>query len=154
MDRPYSSPISSQKARPILVIRTCKHIKDNGALCQAIAQKGSAYCPAHRQLQARIRKMARAGRAASRITLPILDDMQAIQVARARVKVALEAGHIDEGRARLLRWGLRTMATNFRYMELQDKKLTLVNEAGAATPRKSNNVYQMPLTVVNSITLK
>jgi hypothetical protein len=98
--------------------------------------------------------MARAGRAASRITLPSLDDMHAIQVARARVQVALEAGYIDEGRARLLRWGLRMMATNFRYMELQDKELTRVNEVVVATPRKSSNVYQMPLTIVNSRTLK
>jgi hypothetical protein len=130
MDRSYSSPIGSQNARPVLVIRTCKHIKDNGVLCQAAAQKGSAYCCAHLQLQARTRKMARAGRAASRNTLPIVNDMQAIQVARVRVQVALEAGHIDEGRARLLRWSLRMMATNFRHMEkLAEQQASLASKA-------------------------
>lgn len=117
MNRPYSSPVGSQKARPFLVIRTCKHIRDNGALCQVAAQRGSAYCRAHLQLHQRSLKMARASRAASRIKLPILEDMQAVRVAQARVQMALQAGHIEESRARLLRWGLRMVATNFRYME-------------------------------------
>ena len=156
MNRSHSSPVSSQKARPSLVIRTCKHIKDNGALCQAVAQKGSAYCHHHLQLQQRRLRMARAGRAASRIKLPILEDMQAVRVAQARVQVALEAGHIDEGRARLLRWGLRMMATNFRHMELSEQaqaspaETTLVREQF----HKSNNIYQMPITIINSRALK
>jgi len=152
MDRSNSTPVGTQKARPVLVIRTCRHVKNNGALCQAAAQKGSAYCRAHVQLHARTKKMARAGRTASHIRLPILDDMQAVQVARARVQVALEAGHIEEGRARLLRWGLRMMATTFRRMEqMEDREPTLVSKAQVAVaPRKSNNIYQMPITIMNS----
>jgi hypothetical protein len=122
MNRSHSLPVLSQKARPCLVIRTCKHIRDDGALCQAAAQKGSPYCRAHIQLHVRTRKMARAGRAASHIRLPILVDMLAVQIARARIQVALEAGHIEEGHARLLRWGLRIMATTFRRMEQMEAR--------------------------------
>jgi len=133
MSRPYSSSISSQKARPSLAVRTCKHIKDNGALCQAAAQKGSLYCRAHVQTHARTRKMARAGRAASHLKLPILENIQAVQVAHARVQVAREAGHIDEGRARLLRWGLRMMATDFRFMEKMEDEHQIPGDAAPGT---------------------
>jgi len=152
MSRPYNSPSSSQKARPFLVIRTCKHIKDNGALCQAVAQKGSAYCHHHLLLRQRRLKMARAGRAASCLKLPLLEDMKSIQVALARVQVALEAGHIEESRARLLRWGLRLAATNLRHIERMEQLQSGPAETtpALAQSRKSNNLYQMPITIINS----
>lgn len=156
VSRPYNSPTGSQKARPFLVIRTCKHIKDNGALCQAAALGGSAYCRAHLQLQARTKKMARASRAASRIKLPLLEDMRAVRVALAKVQVALEAGHLDEGRARVMRYGLRLMATNFRYMERMQQTQASPAEMTPALEqvRKSKKIYQMPITVINSRALK
>ena len=152
MDRPYNSSVSSQKARPSLVIRTRKHVRESGALCQGAALTGSAYCRAHLQLQERSRRMARAHRRAGILKLPILEDMQAVRVAQARVQVALEAGHIDEGLARLMRWGLRMMATTFRHMEqLQERQPSFLTTAPApGTPRKPNNLYHMPITIINS----
>ncbi len=156
MNRSHSSLVSSQKARPAIVVRTCRHIKDNGELCQAVAQKGSPYCHHHLQLQQRRLRMARAGRAASRLKLPLLEDMQSIQVALARVQVALEAGHLGQERARLLRWGLRMAATNLRHIERMERLQSGPAEMPPASgrPRKPNNLYQMPITIINSKRLK
>jgi hypothetical protein len=129
---------------------------ENGAFCRAAALRGSAYCRAHVQLQARTRRIARAGRAASRIKLPLLVDMEAVRVALARVQVALEAGHLDWERARLMRWGLRLAATNFRYMEqVEQAQTSLAEKSPELRPaRKSNNLYRMPITIINSRALQ
>ena len=143
MSRPYSLPLNSQKARPSFAVRTCKHIMERGAFCQSPAQRGGVYCHAHLKLRRRSWRMARARRRAGILRLPILEDMQAIQPAQARVRVALEAGHIEEGHARLLRWGLRMMATNFRFMEKMEERQSGPADTALVpnAPRKSNNIY-------------
>lgn len=98
---------------PRVIIRTCRHIKDNGCFCQAAAVSGRAYCRAHLSLRARRRKMARACRRAGVLKLPPLVDLRAVEVGMVRIRVALEAGHIDACRARLLRWSMRQIASTF-----------------------------------------
>ena len=107
---------------PRLVIRTCKHIKESGAFCQAAAVGSRAYCCAHLRLRVRRRKIARARRRAGFLKLPPPIDMTAVQVGIARVQVTLEADHIDAGCARLLRWAMRMSATNLRFIQQQEEQ--------------------------------
>lgn len=154
MNRSYNSPISSQKARPFLVIRTCKHIKDHGALGQAAALRGSRYCLHHVQLHKRSSKMARAGRRAGTLKLLPLVDMHAVQINLARVRAAVEAGHLNQERARLMRWGLRQAAENLLFMqqtgqvEPSPTRMTTAREP----PRKPKRIYQIPVPTDDSIT--
>ena len=98
--------------------------------------------------------MARAGRRAEVLKLLPLVDMRAVQVNLARVRAALEAGHLDQDRARLMRWGLRQAAENLSFMQQMEQvqpsstKMTAAQEM----PRKSKRIYQMPVTANGSIT--
>ncbi|MGO9517275.1 MAG: hypothetical protein ACLPND_09545 [Candidatus Korobacteraceae bacterium] len=89
-------------APPRLIIRTCVHIKEDGRRCQAAAVAKRDYCRAHLESRGRLRKMARARRRAAVVKLPPMVDLQAVQAARVRVRVALAAGHIEKDRARVL----------------------------------------------------
>ena len=102
---------------PRVIIRTCKHILESGAFCQAAAVGGRAYCRAHLVVRVRHSKMARARRRAGILRLPELSDLQAVQSGLKQVRVALDAGHLDEGRARLMRWAMRMIATDLRFQQ-------------------------------------
>lgn len=115
---------ASSGNEPRLLIRTCKHILDNGAFCRAAAVAGSPYCPAHRLLRQRLRRMARAHRRAGVIILPKLTDLTALQKAEIQVRVALEAGHIEPERARVVRYALRQLAADLRYQQRLEQALT------------------------------
>jgi len=134
---------TSGNGPPRLVIRTCKHILEGGAFCRAAAVGGRAYCRAHLQLRTQLGRMARAGRRAGFIKLPPLVDMQAVQVGMTRVRAALAGGHLDDGRARVLRYALRQMAANFRFLE---------QWPASEQTRKSKQLYQIPITAYNSST--
>ena len=109
--------VTSDNGPPRLVIRTCRHILDGGAFCLAAAVGGRAYCRAHLQLRTQLSKMARACRRAGFLKLPPLTDLQTVQAGMVKLQVALAGGHLDDGRARLLRYGLRQMAADFRFLE-------------------------------------
>jgi len=85
-----------------VIIRTCGHIMEDGRRCQAAAVAKRDYCRAHLELRGRLRKMARARRRAAVVKLPPMVDLQAVQAAKVRVRVALAAGHIEKDRARVL----------------------------------------------------
>ena len=129
---------------PPLIIRTCRHIKDGGAFCEAAALGGRAYCRAHLSFRTRYRKMARACRRAGRLKLPPLTHMRGVQAGITQVRVAQAAGHIDAIRARLLRRALRLMAANFSF-------LTRSQAPQGAEMRhqyekdKSKQVYHIPI---------
>src|SRR5271157_6066081 len=108
---------TSDNGPPRLVIRTCRHILERGAFCRAAALGGRAYCRAHLQLRTQLSKMARACRPAGFLKLPPLTDLQTVQAGMVKLQVALAGGHLDDGRARLLRYGLRQMAADFRFLE-------------------------------------
>ncbi len=135
-----------------LIIRTCRHILDSGGFCQAAALGGRTYCRAHLVLRVRCRKMARARRRAGMLKLPALVDAQAVQAGVARVKVALEAQHIDRERARLLRWAMRVAATNLRRIELQKEQLphSFAWKQMTDMMNKSKHIYRIRLSHFNS----
>jgi len=143
---------------PRLVVRTCRHIKQSGTFCQAAAIGGRAYCRAHISLRVRWRKMARARRRAGFLKLPPLMDMSAVRAGAVRVQIALEAGHIDAGWARLLRWAMRMAATNLRFLRHQQgQRLGPVTAAAIGSGRsttvkyKSKQLYQMQINPYDSI---
>ncbi len=141
-----------------LAIRTCEHIKDSGAFCQAAAVGGQAYCRAHLSIRLRRRKMARARRRAGFLKLPPPEDMEALQVGAVRVRVALEAGRIDPGCAGLLRWAMRMSTTNLRFLQQQQGHLlgSLPNDGkglgrSATSKTKSKRLYQMQINHAESM---
>src|SRR5271157_3969396 len=128
---------TSGNGPPRLVIRTCKHILEGGAFCRAAAVGGRAYCRAHLQLRTQLGRMARAGRRAGFLKLPPLTDLQTVQAGMVKLQVALAGGHLDDGRARLLRYGLRQMAADFRFLE---------QWPASEQTRKSKQLYQIDIS--------
>ncbi len=108
-------------ASPPLIIRTCKHLLDSGAFCQAAAVGDRSYCRAHLLLRSRCRKMARARRRAQRVRLPSLMDQQSVRKATVQVRVAYAAGHIDAELARLLSYAMRQATSNLRFIAQQEQ---------------------------------
>lgn len=141
---------------PPLIIRTCRHIKESGAFCEAAALGGRAYCRAHLSFRTRYRKMARACRRAGRLKLPPLNHMREVEAGITQVRVAQAAGHIDAIRARLLRRALRLMAANIPLLARQQ---ALQGTESGRTPiahrrNKSKQVYQIPINHSRSMASK
>jgi hypothetical protein len=95
---------------------TCRHIKEDGHLCQSPAMHQSHYCYFHDNHRARRMKIAQARARGERIwlDLPPLDDMRAVQAAISQVIEAIAADVIELKRARALLTALRLAANNFK----------------------------------------
>ncbi len=92
----------------------CQHVKVDGTLCQVPPLDGRHYCHFHLENLGRRMRMARARarREPYHLVLPILEDINAVQVARMQVMDALAAGQLDEKRAGLLLYGLQGASTD------------------------------------------
>ena len=121
-------------ASPRLIIHTCQHILESDAFCQAAAVGGRSYCRAHLLLRVRRLKMARARRRARSLKLPSLMDQQSVRKARAQVRVALAAGHIDAELAGLLSYAMRQASSNLRFIQ-QQEELALRKNSSHSEPR-------------------
>src|SRR5271157_4433222 len=99
-----------------VVIKTCNHIRENGAFCQSVALRGREYCRFHLRERGRRLKMARARARGERwhLDLPPLEDLYAVQVSIMRVLQALDHDRLDKGRGSLMLYGLQQAATNLR----------------------------------------
>jgi hypothetical protein len=138
---------------PPLIIRTCDHILKNRRRCGGAACRGQNLCRHHLDLRARGLRIGRAERQIHlRFRVPLLQDMQAIRLAAARVRYALDAGHMAPSTARLLFFGLRLASGNLRFMEEEARWMDLAEadldrEADAQArrdmPTKSNQLYQV-----------
>jgi len=97
----------------------CRHVKEDGFHCQAPALHGRDYRRAHLRSLGRRMRMARAlaRREPYRIVLPLLEDMNAVQVAFMQVLDALGAGLLEEKRAKLMLYGLRQASINLRSLK-------------------------------------
>ena len=106
--------------QPRLIIPACQHILESGRLCRCAASRGQRFCRHHIDLHAR---RLRAGRAERQIRLrfrmPLLEDLLAVQIAKARVLYTMDAGHIEPSIARQVLWALRLASGNIRFMEEQ-----------------------------------
>ncbi len=95
-------------------VKTCKHAKVNGSLCESPALREQDYCYFHTSQRQRIRRQRRAVRLHMPLQLPLLEDASSIQLAINDVLNALLAGQIDHKTAGLLLRGLQTAAVNIR----------------------------------------
>ena len=97
-------------------INHCHHIKVDGVFCQTPALHGRDYCYFHLQALGCRMRMARerARREPHRLVLPLLEDLNAVQVARMQVLDALASGLLEERRAALLLYGLQQASTDLR----------------------------------------
>ena len=106
-----------------LIIPTCNHILPSGRRCRCAARRGQRFCRHHADL--RVRRL-RAGRAERQIRLrfkvPRFEDVLAVQFARARVRYAVAAGHIEPHIGRQVLWALGMASSNFRYMQEQARE--------------------------------
>lgn len=133
--------------QPRLIIPVCNHILESGLLCRCAARRGQRFCRHHVDLRVR---RSRSGRAERLIRLsfrmPPLQDMSAVQVARARLRYALDAGHMDPSMAPLMSLALRMASGNIRFMEEQARRELAQNGAAmkALSPIRSIK-YKQPL---------
>src|SRR5271157_1834312 len=99
-----------------VVIKTCNHIRENGAFCRSAAVTGRDYCHFHLGVLGRRLKMARARARGQRwrLELPPLEDLYAVQVAIMQVLDALAHEQLDSRRGGLMLYGLQQAATNLR----------------------------------------
>jgi hypothetical protein len=97
-------------------VKTCRHIKVDGTSCQAPALRERNYCRFHLQALGRRMRMARARarREPYHLVLPILEDMNSVQVARMQVLDALAAGLLSEKSAGLFLYGLQGASSDLR----------------------------------------
>ena len=95
---------------------TCRHIKDDGHLCQSPAMRREHYCYFHYHHRVRRMKLAQVRAEGGRVwlDLPPLEDMRAVQSAVSQVVEAIAAGLIELKRARILLTALRLAASNFK----------------------------------------
>jgi len=139
--------------QPRLIIRTCRHILESDKLCRQPAVRGRKYCRAHILLQVQRRSRARAHRRNGRFRLPPRMDLQGVQAGLARVQVALDAGHIESGRARSLRSALRLIASCTRSIEGK-RAAPPAEEAGRhkrpSGAAKSNANYELAISCLDS----
>ncbi len=98
---------------------TCRHIKEDGRLCQSPAMRREHYCYYHAGHRARRMKLAQARSRGERVwlDLPPLEDMQAVQTALSQVIEAIAARVIDRRDARLLLTALRLASNNFKTVQ-------------------------------------
>jgi hypothetical protein len=102
-----------------MAIKLCHHIRENGVLCNAAALRGRDYCYSHLTFRGRRMRAAqqRARSSAWRLELPLLEDLNAVQVGVMQVVDALIDDRIDRHRAGLILYGLQQAANNLRGKE-------------------------------------
>jgi len=97
-------------------VKFCQHVKVDGTLCQVPPLRGRHHCHFHLDSLGRRIRMARAQarREKYHLVLPVLEDLNSVQVARQQVMDALNAGLIETKHAGLLLYGLQGMASDLR----------------------------------------
>ncbi len=97
-------------------VHHCRHVKEDGAYCQGAPLRGREYCRFHLRALGHRMRMARAQarRQPHVLVLPLLEDINAVQVARMQVLDALAAGLIEDRRAGLLLYGLQQASSDLR----------------------------------------
>jgi hypothetical protein len=90
----------------------CRHILTSGRRCEAPSLKESFWCFFHARLHARHRAILYPRYTPGSIELPVLEDVDAIQVAISLTVNALASGKIAEKRAATLFRGLTLAARN------------------------------------------
>src|SRR5271166_75476 len=97
-------------------LQHCHHVKVDGAYCQVPPLNGRNYCQFHLENLGRRMRMARARarRQPYLLVLPILEDLNSVEVARQQVMDALASGQLDPKVAGRLLYGLQGISKDLR----------------------------------------
>ena len=97
-------------------VKFCQHVKVDGTLCQVPPLDGRHYCHFHLETHGRRARMARARarREKYHLVLPILEDLNSVEVARQQVMDAFNADLITSKHAGLLLFGLQGIASDLQ----------------------------------------
>lgn len=98
------------------IIPTCKHVKPNGTFCKSPALGGDKFCYFHRAARERQKRRASAFHAARALQMPVLEDLETIQLSIGEVLNALVSERITPKVAGLLLFGLQTASSNARHV--------------------------------------
>ena len=98
-----------------MAIKLCHHIKADGIWCKSAALHGRDYCYAHLTFRGRrVRSARQARKNAWRLELPLLEDLNSVQVAVMQVLDALTENRITHRDTGQLLYGLQNAANNLR----------------------------------------
>jgi len=113
---------------------TCNHVRTNGTFCGSPSLKGSPFCYFHQRDRQRLDNLRQArtvklstktpdrddmdAEILESLSLPILEDANAIQVAMTTVLRAFAGNHIRRRRAGILVYGLAVAASNLQRLRL------------------------------------
>jgi len=97
-------------------VKFCQHVKVDATLCQVPPLDGRHYCHFHLETHGRRARMARARarREKYHLVLPILEDLNSVEVARQQVMDAFNADLITRKHAGVLLFGLQGIAGDLR----------------------------------------
>jgi len=101
--------------------QTCRHVKEDGHLCQSPAVRGEHFCHFHQSHRTAAIAIAQARVRGEHpgLYLPPLKDPWAVQYALSDLLNALGAGEIDHKRANIILRVLRTASDNFKNGNIQ-----------------------------------
>src|SRR5206468_5901625 len=104
-----------------LNIPRCRHLKVNGTQCGSPALKDHRFCFFHQQWHERklLINSARARRARASISLPVLEDANAIQLSVMQIMQLLLEGQIPQKTAGLLFYGLQIASSNLKHINFE-----------------------------------
>jgi hypothetical protein len=98
-----------------VTIACCQHIKENGVQCASPALRRQKFCYFHKQWrQKRLEINTNIQRERWNITLPILEDMNAIQLGLTQAMRLMVTGRIDHPTETLMLHALQMAATNLK----------------------------------------
>jgi hypothetical protein len=104
-----------------LNIPRCRHLKVNGTQCGSPALKDHRFCFFHQQWHERklVINSSRARKGRASITLPVLEDANAIQLSVMQIMQMLLSGQIEQKTAGLLFYGLQIASSNLKHTNFE-----------------------------------
>ncbi len=129
-----------------VVIKTCRHVKENGFCCGSPAVSDRDYCHFHLSIRGCRLKMARARARGERfsVELPPLEDLYAVQVGIQQVLDALLRGQLDRHLGGVVLYGLQQAASNVRLPQEEWDQSARFNRIGKTTWRGFEKAHGLP----------
>ncbi len=117
-------------------IARCQHIKVNGTQCASPALRRREFCHFHKQYrQKQLQINANIQRERWKITLPMLEDANSIQMGLVQVMRLLVTQQIDRGTAGTLLYALQTASCNLKRTSFEPEPTRVVIDPNCVQPR-------------------
>ena len=110
-------------------VARCQHIKVNGTQCGSPALRDEMYCYFHMQWQQKTMEInldVDIQPERSSVTLPVMEDANAVQMGLGEVMRLLVTRQIDQRTSALLLYALQTASSNLRLTSFEPAQPTLV----------------------------